>query len=455
MSGMPSVEALVFVAFVVILIAATRRCHPFLAIVVVAASFGLASGFSIGFLGKAFGTGFAEMIYSPGLVIVGASFIAALGEATAAADAIAAALARRRWLRSNRLAAGLGLVAGIGASPPVAFALVSPLLPVIGGDTAQQRTRSTVTSALSISASHGLVALAPVPIAATAILGAGWDRVALFGVPLAILLAAMTATASRWLPAGAASAPPAPAKATEPRPVAPQQGRWPALLFLLAIAIPLLMQIEQSIGYMPSEPLGGGTARELVLGVGRPLLLFLAGLGIMAAGNGRPAFKLLGDSAWAGWVLADAAGVILTVCAAGGLQRLCQETGMAELLGERLAGWPVGTSAGVLIPFLVAAVIKTLQGSSLVAAITAAGMMQPLLGPLGLGDPNRTALAALAVGAGAMTLAHVNDEYFWLVADRAGLTPPRGLATIGLGTLLQGLVAAAVLLIVSLLLPRP
>ncbi len=89
------------------------------------------------------------------------------------------------------------------------------------------------------------------------------------------------------------------------------------------------------------------------------------------------------------------------------------------------------------------------------AAISAAGMIQPLLGPLGLGDPNRTALAALAVGAGAMTVVHVNDEYFWLVADRAGLTPPRGLATIGLGTLLQGLVAAAVLLIVSLLLPRP
>ena len=78
-------------------------------------------------------------------------------------------------------------------------------------------------------------------------------------------------------------------------------------------------------------------------------------------------------------------------------------------------------------------------------------MVQPMLGPLGLGGGNGKALAALAIGAGAMTIAHVNDEYFWLVADRAGLTRLRGLTTLSLGTLLQGLIAAAVLLILSLL----
>ena len=123
---------------------------------------------------------------------------------------------------------------------------------------------------------------------------------------------------------------------------------------------------------------------------------------------------------------------------------------MADVLGERLLGWHVGRF-GVLIPFLVAAAIKTLQGSSLVAAITAAGMVQPILMPLALGDTNGKALAALAVGAGAMTVSHVNDEYFWLVADRAGVTPLRGLTAFSFGTLLQGLIAAAALLVLSLL----
>jgi gluconate:H+ symporter, GntP family len=89
----------------------------------------------------------------------------------------------------------------------------------------------------------------------------------------------------------------------------------------------------------------------------------------------------------------------------------------------------------------------------LVAAITTAGMVQPILLPLGLGGDNAKALAALAIGIGAMTICHVNDDYFWLVADRAGLRPLRGLATITMGTLLQGIAAVAALLILSVLVP--
>jgi GntP family gluconate:H+ symporter len=455
MSGMPLVEALVFLAFVVILLIATRRFHPFLAIVVVAVAFGLACGFSISFLGKAFGTGFAEMIYSPGLVIVAAGFIAALADVGPASNRLAAIIERRPWLAGERIAAFLGLIAGIGASPAVAFALLTPLLPVIGGTAPRQRSGTTTVLALSISASHGLVLFSPIPIAAVSILGADWGRVALFGLPLAALLAWLSAVAIPWLANRNAASPLSAQPAIDEIRASPAlQSIWPAIVFILAIAVPLLLLMEQSIGYMPSEPLGGGPSRELVLGVGRPLILFLIGVGIMAIGNGRLGFKLLGDSTWTGRVLADVASVLLIVCAAGGLQRLCQETGMAELLGERLSNWHVGAYGAVLIPFLVAATIKTLQGSSLVAAIATAGMVQPLLVSLGLNDANGKALAALAIGAGAMTLSHINDEYFWLITDRAGLTPRRGFVTFGAGTLVQGLFTVAVLVILSLLVPR-
>jgi GntP family gluconate:H+ symporter len=455
MSGMPLVEALVFLAVVVILLFATRRIHPFLAIVVVAAAFGLVCGFSISFLGKAFGTGFAEMIYSPGLVIVAAGFIAALADVGAASNRLTAIIQHRPWLAGNRIAAFLGLIAGIGASPAMAFALLTPLLPVIGGTAPRERPGTTTVLALAISASHGLVLFSPIPIAAVSILGADWGRVALFGLPLAALLAGLSAFAVGWLANHGAASPPFSQPASDEIHTGPaRQGIWTAIVLVLAIAIPLLLLMEQSIGYMPSEPLGGGTSRELVLGVGRPLILFLIGVGIMAIGNGRHGIKLLGDSAWTARVLANPASVLLVVCAAGGLQRLCQETGMAELLGERLSNWHVGSYGAVLIPFLVAAAIKALQGSSLVAAIATAGMVQPLLVSLGLNDANGKALAALAVGAGAMTLSHINDEYFWLVTDRAGLTPPRGLVTLSAGTLVQGLFAVALLVILSLLVPR-
>jgi GntP family gluconate:H+ symporter len=299
--------------------------------------------------------------------------------------------------------------------------------------------------ALAISASHGLALVSPIPIAAASIIDAPWSRVALFGVPLAVLLAGLGAAWSRWL-AVADVAPQAP---MQDAPAAPKPSGWPAAVLVVATAVPLGLLIVQSLGEIPSEPLGGGTAREMVIGVGRPLVLLVVGIGIMVIGNARIAGKRLADNAWNTGVFGTVAGALLAVGAAGGLQRLCQETGMAELLGEHVSGWHLSSVGGLVMIFLVAATIKTLQGSSLVAAITAAGIAQPLLIPLGLDAANARALAALAIGAGAMTVSHINDDFFWLVSVTTGIRPLRAFAVLTAGTLMQGIAAVVVLTVVA------
>jgi gluconate:H+ symporter, GntP family len=439
MSAMPLVQVLIFIGCVAILLfAGSRRIHPFIAIVVIAAAFGLFSGFSISLLGKTFGAGFSATLYSPGLTIIAAVMIASIAESTGAAASLAA---KTGGVGSRWITMLMGLFAGIGASPASSFALLTPILPAIDGNGARKQ-QTTLTAALAIPAAHGLIALAPVPIAAAAILGAEWTRVALVGIPLALLVAALGAAFASWLPG---AAPEQPASQGSQK-----SSNRSAFVLILAIAVPLLLLIVQSIGEFPSEPLGGGTSRELVIGVGRPLILFLVGVGIMAIGCGWQGWKLICDAAWTAQCLSRAANILLIVGAAGGLQKLCQETGMAELTGERLLGWNAGAHAAILLAFLIAAVVKCLQGSSLVAAITAAGMMQPVLDQLAA-NANAKALAALAIGAGAMTISHVNDAYFWLVADRVGLTPLRGLTAIGGGLLLQGLAAVTALFILSFL----
>ena len=249
----------------------------------------------------------------------------------------------------TRIAAPLGVIAGLGASPAAAFAILMPLRPA-----------RPVGLALALSASHGLV-FSPVVVAAVSIIGAGWGRVALIGIPVALLAALAGAGWARFFPAiGAGPA---------------TRDRRGFVVLLAATLIPLVLLMIQSVGDLPSEPLGGGSNRETILGLGRPLILFLVAVGIAAAGLWRFARPLLTDADWTARILGNAAPLLLTVAAAAGLQRICQETGMAELLAERLTGW----HGGVLVPFLIAATMKTLQGSSLVAAITAAGMMQPLL----------------------------------------------------------------------------
>ncbi len=446
MSGTPVLHAVLLLAALVVLLFATRRAHPFVALLFVATAFGFAAGLSTSLTGKAFGSGFSQALYSPGLVVVAAALITALADAMGATAHLTTTIDRGRGILGHtRLAALLGLVAGIGALPATAFALLAPLLRPLAGAAPTDRKAVPVTLALAISCGHGLILFAPAPIVAASILDASWSGVAAIGIPLAIVVAACGTAWARLGTGGKSHA----LQVSEPHIVQDAPDRRATIVLIVAIAVPLAMLLEQSLGEIPSEPLGGGTARELVIGIGRPLILFVVGTGIMIVALLPQSMKLLADGGWTTRILGTTAPVLLTVGTAGGLQRLCQETGMAELLGEKALAWHLAGPVALLVPFAAAATIKTLQGSSLVAAITAAGMIAPFVTPLGFdGDTGRT-LVTLAVGIGAMTVSHINDEFFWLVTDRAGLSPLGAISRITLGTLFQGVVAVALLILIA------
>src|SRR5271167_4450012 len=167
MYGMPLSQAFVLLAAVVVVVAATqwRRFHPFLVLVAVAAAFGAVAGYPTSQLGSLFGSGFSEKIYSPGLVIVAASLIAGIADNSGATDRLTATIDGWRQRRPNigtAMAGLFGLIAGMGASASVAFAVLTPLIRPVGGTDATGRQSATMALALSISASHGLLVLTPV-----------------------------------------------------------------------------------------------------------------------------------------------------------------------------------------------------------------------------------------------------------------------------------------------------
>ena len=99
------------------------------------------------------------------------------------------------------------------------------------------------------------------------------------------------------------------------------------------------------------------------------------------------------------------------------------------------SGWE-----GLLLAFGIAAVLKTAQGSSTVSIITTAAIVAPLLTTFGLESTIDKALAVLAIGAGAMTVSHVNDSYFWVVAEFSKMNMKTALRGHTVATLIQGLV---------------
>ena len=90
--------------------------------------------------------------------------------------------------------------------------------------------------------------------------------------------------------------------------------------------------------------------------------------------------------------------------------------------------------------------------SIILLAITATGITAPMLPQLGLDSPARAALTVIAIGAGAMTVSHANDSYFWVVTNFGDREVEDGYKTQTLGTLVIGVASMVGVLIVSLFL---
>ena len=143
-----------------------------------------------------------------------------------------------------------------------------------------------------------------------------------------------------------------------------------------------------------------------------------------------------------------AAGPILAITGAGGaFGYMLRTTPNGDYLGETLMGWGLG----LMLPFLLAAALKTAQGSSTVAVITTASLMVPLLPQLGLDSDWNLLLVMLAMGAGSMVVSHANDSYFWVVSKFSNLEVSLAYKVYSSATLLVGVTTMLVVLILRAL----
>jgi GntP family gluconate:H+ symporter len=144
----------------------------------------------------------------------------------------------------------------------------------------------------------------------------------------------------------------------------------------------------------------------------------------------------------------EKAGPILIVTAAGGMfGMVIKSTGTGEMLGKVLTG----TNIGILVPFLIAVIMKTAQGSSTVAIITTASFVAPMLSMLGLDSEWGKLLTMLSMGAGSMIVSHANDSYFWVVSNFSDIDPTVTLKVYSSSTIVMGLVVFACVWCTSLL----
>ncbi|HYI78744.1 MAG TPA: GntP family permease, partial [Chryseolinea sp.] len=113
----------------------------------------------------------------------------------------------------------------------------------------------------------------------------------------------------------------------------------------------------------------------------------------------------------------QSAGIILIITGAGGaLGAVVRDSSVGIQLAEQVTGLPLSP---IMIPFVVATLIRFVQGSGTVACVTSASICAPVLEQI---PGINMLLAAQAAVAGALFFSYFNDSLFWVVNRMMGIT---------------------------------
>lgn len=461
MTGVPLIIAFVIAIVAMIVAISKLKLHPFLAIMgvslILAFLAGIpladktgADGTTVSGIATVIGEGFSGTFSSIGIVIILGALIGSILEKTGAALKMADVVVKLVGKNHPELAIELmGWIVSIPVFCDSGFVILNPIRKAMVKRTGASSVAMTVALSGGLYISHVFIPPTPGPIAAASTLGIGENMLLVMGIgalcsvfPLvagyfyAKYIGTKVKSADETASGGETS------KTYEQ--LVAEYGRLPGAANAFApIVVPILLMALGSVSSMAGW---GGFGGDLCVFLGKPIIALAVGtifavVQMQLAGKMDAFYKVTDDTL-------KTVGPILFVTAAGGvLGKVIASSDMVNFITQNASALE---AVGIFFPFLLAAILKTAQGSSTVAMTTTAGILAPLMGLLGLDTPVRAALAVMAIGAGAMTVSHANDSYFWVVTNFGDMTPEQGYKTQTVVTLALGISSMLEIFLLSL-----
>ena len=176
---------------------------------------------------------------------------------------------------------------------------------------------------------------------------------------------------------------------------------------ILPIIIPIVLIFVKTFWGLFGT--GEGVANTIISLVGEPI--FALGVGTIIAIYGlvrkEDNKKVIGimDTA-----IKDTGIIMLITGAGGSLGNVIKVSGIGNVLGETVVGLPL---PAILIPFIIAALMRIALGSATAASLTAPLMAAISVSPI---------LLAASCCVGAISFSYFNDSGFWVFNGMFGLT---------------------------------
>jgi len=450
MTGLPLIIVFVLAIIAMIIAISKFKIHPFLSIMGVSLILALVAGIPLGDIANVIGAGFSGTFSSIGIVIILGALIGSILEQTGAAFKLADMVVKLVGQKNPELAIELmGWVVSIPVFCDSGFVILDPIRKALVRRTGTSSVAMTVCLSAGLYISHVFIPPTPGPIAAAQTLGIGENLLLVMGMgalcsvfPLiaglifAKYIGKKVKSSDEVVSSGEI------VKTYEE--LVAEYGKLPGGFNALApIVVPIFLMALGSVASMAGWT---GMVFELSNFLGKPVIALTVGTvcGIIQLATAKKLdcfYDLTNDTL-------KVSGPILFVTAAGGvLGKVISSTDMVNFITSNAT---VLGSIGIFFPFILSAILKSAQGSSTVALTTTAGIVAPLMGAMGLDTPVLAALTVMAIGAGAMTVSHANDSYFWVVTNFGKMTPDQGYKTQTVLTLVLGVSSMIGIFILSL-----
>jgi len=429
-----------FVVIITMVIAATKfNFHPFLSLLLAAIVMGFVGGLNESEVVNTLTEGFGKTLGSIGIIIAFGTIIGAYLEKSGGAKTLAKSVLKVIGKKRSALAMNItGFIVSIPVYCDSGFIILSPINKAISKNSKIPLVVLGVSLAAGLYATHVFVPPTPGPLAAAAALEADLGLVILLGLFVAIPVSLVGLYWAKYI---------GKKLKTNNNSIEVEDVKFEKLpktsLTFSPIIIPIFLIALKSISNYPTLPFGEGTILSILNFIGNPIVALFVGVFL--------AFKLKDKKTkethlnWVTSGLKEAGIIILITGAGGAFGAILRATGIGDIIGNSFSDFHIG----LLLPFIIAAVLKSAQGSSTVSIITTAAIIAPTLASFGLDSSLGRALAVLSIGAGAMTVSHLNDSFFWVVAQFTGMDTATALKSQTASTFLQGLTGITIVMIIG------
>jgi len=452
MTGIPLIIAFV-VAIVAMIVAISKyKIHPFLSIMAVSLVLALLAGLPLTEIADVIGAGFSGTFSSIGIVIILGALIGSVLEQTGAAFKLADMVIKLVGKKNPELAIELmGWVVSIPVFCDSGFVILDPIRKALVRRTGTSSVAMTVALSAGLYISHVFIPPTPGPIAAANTLGIGDNLLLVMGLGLVASILPLIAGLlyAKYIGKKVKSEDELVADGEVVKTyeeLVAEYGKLPGGLNALApIIVPVIFMALGSVASVFKEALPVFVFNLLTF-LGKPVIALAAGtifavIQLAIAKKMKDFYNITNDTL-------KTVGPILFVTAAGGV--LGKVISSSDMVNYITANAGILEAIGIFFPFILAAILKSAQGSSTVAITTTAGIMAPLMSAMGLDTPVLASLTVMAIGAGAMTVSHANDSYFWVVTNFGKMKPEQGYKTQTMLTLVMGVSAMIGIFVLSL-----